>query len=323
MRTKGKKLIVMVPCYNEEKTLAAVIKSIPKKIPGIAKIETLVIDDGSTDKTFQVAKKLKVNHVIRHNRNKGLGSTFVTGRDSALKLEADVIVAIDGDNQFDAAEIPQLILPIMQGKADMVTGSRFLAKSKVKNMPALKYFGNKLFTKIINLIISKKYTDTQCGFRAYSREAALRLVLHGDFTYTHEVFLKLIDLDMTIVEMPIHVNYFKTRKSKISGSLWGYGRNSLGIIARATRDIQPLKFFGIPASISFFSGIALGSFMFIRYVILHQTSPYKTFIDVSIALIIIGILVMFLALIADMQREFRHNQEKILYFLRKEHYKKK
>jgi len=313
----------MVPCYNEAKTLPLVIKSIPKKIPGIAKIETLVVDDGSTDKTFQVAKKLKVNHIVRHNRNKGLGSAFVTGRDSTLRLGAEVMVTIDGDGQFDTAKLPLLITPIIQEKADMVTGSRFLANSKVKNMPTLKYYGNKLFTKIVNLIISKKYTDTQCGFRAYSREAALKLVLHGDFTYTHEIFLRLIDLGMTIVEVPIRVNYFKARKSKISGSLWGYGRNSLGIIVRATRDIQPLKFFGIPATISLVSGIALGSFMFIRYVILHQTSPYKTFLDISIALIIIGILVMFLALIADMLKEFRHNQEKIIYLLRKQKYYKK
>lgn len=190
-------------------------------------------------------------------------------------------------------------------------------------MSVLKFYGNKLFTRIVNVLVSGNYTDTQCGFRAYSREAAMKLVLYGNFTYTQEVFLNLVDLGMVIQEIPIRVKYFNGRQSRISGSLWGYGKNSIGIMARATRDIQPLKFFGIPAVVMFLSGIALGSFMFIRYVILHQTSPYKTLIDVAMALVIMGILLMFMALMADMQKEFRHNQERILYMLRKDQYKKK
>lgn len=316
-------LVVVIPCFNEEKTLPDVLRTIPKRIPGIKKIQTLVVDDGSTDRTVQVAKKAHATRIVHHNRNKGLGVAFRTGRDAALQLGADIIVTIDADGQFDASEIPALVAPIREGKADMVTGSRFLTKKKIPNMSRLKLLGNKVFTAVVNVLTSGHYTDTQCGLRAYSSEAAMHLLLHGDFTYTQEVFLNLVDLGMVIREIPIHVKYFSGRKSRISGSLLRYGRNSIGIIARAARDIQPLKFFGIPAVIMFLSGIALGSFMFVRYVILKQTSPYKTLIDVAMALVIMGILLMFMALMADMQKEFRHNQERILYLLRKDQYKKK
>ncbi len=323
MKRKKLTLVVVIPCFNEASTLAGVIRSIPKRIPGITKVFSLVVDDGSTDRTVREAQKAHATRIVSHNRNKGLGVAFRTGRDAALQLGADIIVTIDADGQFDGAEIPALVAPVLQGKADMVTGSRFLAKKKIPNMSRLKLFGNQLFTTVVNILTGGHYTDTQCGLRAYSREAAMHLLLHGDFTYTQEVFLNLVDLGMVIHEIPIHVKYYNGRKSRISGSLLRYGRNSIGIIARAARDIQPLKFFGIPAVFMLVSGITLGSFMFVRYVILHQTSPYKTLIDVAMALIIIGTLVLFLALIADMQREFRHNQERILYLLRKEHYKKK
>lgn len=317
------KLVVIIPCFNEERTLPDVLRTIPKRIPGISRIETIVVDDGSTDKTVRVAKKYHATRVVKHGRNKGLGITFRTGRDAALHYKADIIVTIDGDGQFDPLEIPKLVAPILQEKADMVTGSRFLTKKKIPNMSLPKLYGNRLFTKIVNILTSRNYTDTQCGFRAYTREAAMKLVLYGEFTYTQEVFLNLVDLGMVIREVPIRVKYYKGRTSRISGSLWRYGRSSIGIIARVARDIQPLKFFGIPAAIMFLSGIALGTFMFIRYVLLHLTSPFKTLIDVAIALVIMGTLLMFLALMADMQREFRHNQQHILYLLRKQRYEKK
>src|SRR3989338_6144441 len=246
------KLVIIIPCYNEEKTLPDVLRSIPKKIPGIKKIETVVVDDGSTDKSVIVAKKFHVTHIIRHKRNKGLGETFRDGRDAALHLRANVIVTIDGDNQFDASEIPLLIKPILQEKADMVTGSRFLIKKNIRHMSRLKYIGNKLFTRLVGFLLNGKFTDTQCGFRAYSKEAALRLITYRNFTYTQEIFLNLVDLGLIIQEVPISVKYFPDRKSRISGSLWEYGKSSIGIIARTTRDIQPLKFFGIPATISIF-----------------------------------------------------------------------
>ena len=315
------KLIVVIPCYNEEKTLGGVLQSIPKRIAGIKKIETLVVDDGSTDTSAIVAKKFHATHIVQHKRNKGLGETFRDGRDAALHFKADIIVTIDGDGQFNALEIPALIKPILQGKADMVTGSRFLTKRSIRHMSRLKYIGNKIFTRMVNVLVNGKFTDTQCGFRAYSREAALRLVLYGGFTYTQEVFMNLIDLGLTIREIPITVKYFPGRTSKISGSLWGYGRASIAIIARTTRDVQPLKFFGVPAAILTFSGIAIEIYMFIRLIVLQKTSPYRTLIDVGLGLIMIGVLLFFLALIADMLKEFRHNNEKILYMLRKQQYK--
>lgn len=321
-KTKFAKLVIIIPCFNEEKTLPKVIGTIPKKIPGIRAIEIIVIDDGSTDKTLSVARRCRVDHIVRHTQNKGLGSAFRTGIDTALRLGADYIVTIDGDGQFDPTQIPSLLKPLFLGQADMVTGSRFFTKERIPNMSYLRLVGNKLFIWLINTLTNESFTDTQCGLRAYSRETALHLTLSGEFTYTQEVFLNLIDQNMVIQEIPIRVKYYPKRKSAISGSLWIYGKRSVGIIIRATRDIQPLKFFGIPAVCTLLTGLALGTFMFIRYIILHETSPFKSLLDVSIALVIIGILVMFLALIADMQRRFRHNQEEILYRLRKQQYAK-
>ena len=323
MNKAGKKLVVMIPCYNEEKTLFKVLRSIPKKIAGIAKIETLVIDDGSTDNSLVIAKKASANHLLIHRQNKGLGATFKDGMEKCLELAADVIVNLDGDGQFDSGEMVRLVEPVLKDEAGMVTGSRFLHKVRIKNMPFIRFLGNKIFTLIINNLTGSKFTDTQCGFRAYSREAALRLNLFGEFTYTQEVFLNLAEVGAIIKERPISVTYKKGRNSRISGSLFAYGKNSLGIITRAIRDIQPLKFFGVPAVIIALTGFFINIFMFIRFVILGKTSPFKSLIDVGIALIIIGVLVMFLALVADMQRKIRLNQEELLYLLKKQNYENK
>ena len=280
------------------------------------------MDDGSTDRTTEIAKMMGADYVFKNKHNLGLGNNFRKGIEIALKLGADVIVHIDADGQFDPKDIPKLIKLIIEEKADMVTGSRFLKPGITKGMSWIRRWGNKRFTNLVNRITKKKFSDTQCGFRAYSREAALRLNLKGGFTYTQETFIDLIEKGMKIEEVPINVKYFKKRESFISGDLKKYGFKSLAIIARATRDAQSLTFFGLPALIIFLVGVVGGLFSFVYWLVMHVTTPIRTLLNVSIFLMIFGLSLGILALIADMLKTIKTNQEEILYKLKKEEYEK-
>ncbi len=300
------KLVVVIPAFNEEKTIGKVIDKIPKSIDGIDKVQILVVDDGSVDKTSFIAKQ-KGCTVVSHTRNKGLGKAFNTGIENALKLGADIIVNIDADDQFDPSEIPKLIKPILENDADMVSGSRFKNKESISEIPFIRRWGNRAFTWFVNRLTGQEFTDTQCGFRAYSKEAALRLNLFGKFTYTQEVFLDLVNKEMRIKEVPIKVKYFDGRKSNISGSLIKYVFQALLIMFRTFRDYKPLVFFGIPGFLSFFIG-------FLVFLLIDKL--------IGSALVILGFLLVDLALIADMQKPIRKIQEEILYRLRRWEYEK-
>jgi len=315
---KMKKLIVQIPAYNEQKTIGKVIKEIPRKIPRISEVKVLVMDDNSIDNTLKVSKEAGADYVVRNKQNGGLGKNFKKGIENCLKLGADIIVNIDADGQFNPKNIPNLIKPILKNEADMVTCSRFLNPELTKNMPWIKKWGNKRFTNLVNRITGEKFTDTQCGFRAYSREAALRLNLQGSFTYTQEVFIDLVEKGMRIKEIPLEVRYFKKRKSHISGQLKRYGFKSLGIVAKTTRDTQPLSFFGMPALIIFLVGVLGGLVSFFYWLFMNQTTPIRTLFSVSVFLMIFGLSLGILALVADMLKRINTNQEEILYRLKKQ-----
>ena len=317
------KLIVLIPCFNEEKTIARVIGRIPKKIAGVSEIMILVSDDHSSDKTGEVAKKAGADIVIRNKHNLGLGVNFKKGIENALKIGADIIVNIDADGQFNPEDIPQLIQPILEDDADMVTCSRFLNEGLTKNMPLMKKWGNRRFTNLVSRITGQNFTDTQCGFRAYSREAALRMNINGKFTYTQEVFIDLVEKGMRIKEIPLEVKYFKERKSHISGKLRKYGLKSLSIIAKATRDTQPLTFFGVPGMVLFSLG-AIGSGYSFFYWLTHlMTTPVRMLFNVSVFFLIFGLSLGVLGLLADMIKSLKTTQEEILYKLKKKEYEKK
>ena len=316
-----KKIIVQIPAYNEEATIARVIKDIPRKINS-HKVEVLVIDDGSSDKTSQVSKSAGAEHGIRNHRNLGLGVAFRKGIEYALKLGADIIVNIDADGQFNPKDIEHLIKPILENEADMVTTTRFLNK-KPKNMPYIKKWGNRRFTNLVSRITGQKFTDTQCGFRAYSREAALKLNLFGKFTYTQEAFIDLVEKGVQIKEVPLEVVYHKERKSNISGKLSRYGFKSLGIIARATRDTQPMTFFGFPGFVSFILGCLGGLYAFYFWLTRHVTTPVRMLFNLSVFLVIFGISLAVLGLLADMMKRISSTQEEILYRLKKDDLKEK
>jgi len=311
------KLVIVIPAYNEEKSIGGVIKTIPKNIKEIDKIDVLVVNDGSIDKTVEISKKLGA-YVISHSINKGVGAAFSTGIDKALEMSADIIVNMDADGQFNPKDIPSLIDPILNDQADMVTASRFKDKNLIPVMPLCKKLGNKMFSYLISFLVKQKFYDVSCGFRAYSRKTALNLNLFGKFTYTQESFLDLINKGLRIKEVPLKIRGVREHgKSKVAHNVIDYGFRALGIIIKSVRDYKPLTFFGLPGLISFILGILFGLFVFVYWIRFQATTPYTSMITIGAVFLILGFLMMFLALIADMNVKLRKNQEKILYEMKR------
>ncbi len=316
-------LVVIIPALNEEKTVASVIGNIPASLDGITNIKVVVVDDGSSDATAQLSAKNNAI-VIRHAYSMGVGAAFQTGLKKALELGADYIVNIDADGQFNAQDIPKLLNPLLTSEADFVTASRFAKKEYMPDMPALKIWGNKWMVRIINTITSKNFTDVSCGFRAYSREAALRLTLFGRFTYTQESFIDLAFKGISMVEVPLKVRgerEFGT--SRVASNLWKYGIKSATIIFRAARDYLPFYFIGVPGLIILALGIIAGIFVAAHWFITGQTYPYRSLVTGSGILTIIGFLLLFISFIADMIHRNRMLLEDLLYIARKRTYAKK
>ena len=312
------KLAVVIPAFNEEEAIGRVIKSIPKVNKRISSTEVIVVDDGSTDRTVSIAKESGAL-VVSHHGNKGVGKAFQTGIETALKRRADVIVNIDADGQFNPLDIPQLISPILDNKADFVTATRFKDGKMIGKMPFVKLVGNKIFTALTSMLVGKKFTDTQCGFRAYSREAALRLNLYGTFTYTQEVFLDLAYKGMRILEVPLYVRAERANgKSRVVKSIPFYVFQALQIIVRAVRDYKPLAFFGVIGGFVFGLGVLIEGILFVRWLITGNISPFRTAVLAAGVVIILGFLLLILALIADMLDRQRRIQEDILYYRKKE-----
>lgn len=308
------KLVVIIPAFNEERTVADVIGKIPYPV--------IVIDDGSSDATAQLAGSSGAT-VVRHHQNQGVGAAFQTGLQAALEAGADIIVNIDADGQFNPNDIPALIQPIEEGKVDFVTATRFARPELVPQMPAIKVWGNTMMVRIINFITGKHFTDVSCGFRAYSREAALRLTLFGRFTYTQETFIDLAYKNISMAEVPLKIRGEREfGKSRVASNLWRYGTKAASIIFRAARDYKPFYFFGIPGVVVFALGIASGVFLLGHYVRTGQTAPFRSLVIVSGLLLIIGFLILVMSMLADMLHRNRILIEQQLYLTRKTTYKK-
>jgi len=248
------KLVVLIPAFNEEKNIAKAIHSIPKKILGIDEIKILVVNDGSADRTMDTAMNAGAYRVVSHRTNLGVGAAFMTGIRNAISMNADILVAVDADSQFDSKQMPELIFPILNNQADVVVGSRF-QKGKPKNIPYIKYLGNKIFTKIVSGLVQQKFTDTQTGFRAYSRKALLNVSVVSDFTYTQEVLIDLKFKGIQITEVPIRVKYDDKRKSRVVKSIFKYSSKVLAIITRTLIFHRPMFSFAILAGIFCGAGV--------------------------------------------------------------------
>jgi glycosyltransferase involved in cell wall biosynthesis len=309
------KLIIYLPALNEAKNIKSVISSLPTKLEKVKEIEILVVDDGSTDKTAELAHEMKAE-VISHHKNLGLGNAFQTAVKYALNNGANMLVSIDADGQFDPANIPDLITPIQMGQAHLVTGNRF-GNGIPKNMPRVKYWGNKQVSRILNTLTKNKFQDVSCGFRAYSKEALYQLNLFGSFSYTHETILNLAFKGLPIEELPIEVNYFSDRESRIASSVSNYAFNTGKIIFRTMLDYKPLIFFGSLGVINLIIALFFVGYMLTHYFITGEFTPYKAFGFIGLGFGIFGILILFIGLVADMLNRIRLNQEKILSELKK------
>ncbi len=313
------KLVVCLPALNEEKSVGKVLAGIPSSIVGVSEIIPVVVDDGSTDQTARIAEEAGA-WVVRHAVSKGVGGAFHSAVIEALTRRADLLVTLDADAQFDPAEIPEVIAPIIDGTADFVTGTRFNARVRPENMPRLKYWGNRQVARIVGFLTGLKLSDVSCGFRAYSREALLHLNLFGRFTYTQETILDLVFKELRLEEVPVSVRYFPGRRSRVAGSVVRYALNVLKIMLRTVRDFRPLRFFGTAGLVLFAAGLCLDGWLVRYYLKTGSFSPYKIVGFAGLVLNIAGILFIGLGLVADMLDRMRANQEKLLYFEKRRYY---
>lgn len=309
------KLLVLSICKDEEKTIGQVLDAVPSKIKGISSIEKWVIDDGSQDTTVKVAKKHGAN-VLSDGSNKKLAFRFREAVDLALERGADLLVNIDGDMQFNPAHIPYLVQPIVDNSADFVAADRFTNKEtgkphQPKNMPLVKYWGNRLGATIVSKLSEQKFNDVTCGFRAYNRKALMSLNIAGKHTYTQESFQILAAKRIRIKTIPTEVTYFKGRKSRVVTNVPKYILVSGVNIVRFYRDFAPLRFFGIIGVILFIIGAILSGVFFGHWVVTGSFSPYKFLGFAGIYFVTLAIIFGGLGLVADMLSRILSNQEKM------------
>jgi glycosyltransferase involved in cell wall biosynthesis len=235
------RVVVTIPAYNEALNIASVIRDIPRTIHENNEVLILVVDDGSEDQTARMARNAGADFVLRHRRNMGVAKAFKTAVRSALTSNPDVIVNIDADGQFNPNEIPKLVSPILLGQADLVLGSRFVEQN-YGNMPVIKQIGNRIISLIVSYVLGTRIHDTQCGFRAFTKEAAQKMRITGLFTYTQEAILDLAFRGLRIREIPICVKYFQKRKSRVVTSVPTYTLKVLGNIAISIARHQYKRF---------------------------------------------------------------------------------
>jgi len=308
------RLVVTIPAYNEERTLGKVIREIPRKIDQIDDVKVVVVDDGSIDNTRKVAFEAGADKVISFKQNRGLAQAFKIGLNVALQMNSDVIVNIDADGQYDGAEIIKLITPILNSEADIVLGSRF--KGWIEYMPLQKKLGNSLATKVTNLLSGLKISDSQTGFRAFSKEAALRINVMSNYTYVQETIMQAVYKRLKIVEVPVH---FRRRKgkSRLIPNIFSYSKRAGLTILKTYRDYKPLRTFLLIGGFIILIGLAFGLRVLIHYLNTGMVTPHIPSAILTAVLLIVGFQVVILALIADMIGSSRKVQEEILYMLKK------
>lgn len=290
------KLIIQIPAYNEEETLALTLDSLPKSIEGIDDIEVLLIDDGSTDKTIDIAKSHGVNHIISLGRNYGLAKAFSIGLKGALKLGADIIVNTDADNQYKAEYIASLVKPILEKKADIVIGSRPIYQ--IKHFSPTKKLLQKIGSWVVRLVSSTSVEDAPSGFRAISANAAKEINIYDNFTYTLEMIIQSKVKGLRIQSVPIEVNG-ELRSSKLFKNSFQYVIRSMFTIGRMFVVYRPFRFFSILASIIG----TIGFILCIRFLVLYlmgEGSGHIQSLILSAILLIIGFQTFLLAIIADL-----------------------
>jgi len=290
------KLIIQIPCLNEEHTLPHTLADLPEKIAGIDIIETLVIDDGSSDKTVEVAKSLGVNHVLKFTNNKGLAKAFISGIDQSLKLGADIIVNTDADNQYFGGDITKLIQPILDKRADIVIGNRQV--ETIRHFSPLKIFLQKFGSWVVRQLSGTTIPDATSGFRAYSREAALQLNVVSDFTYTVETIISAGKKNLAIEHVPVKTNK-KLRESRLFPSIRVYLKRSLVTMLKVYSMYKPLKLFTIAGGTTFLLGFVIGC-RYLFFFFQGQTEGHIQSLILSAILLIVGFQIIMMGIAAEL-----------------------
>jgi len=307
-----KKLIIQIPCLNEAQTLPATLADLPKSIPGVDAIEVLIVDDGSRDGTADVARACGVDHVVRLRRNKGLAAAFTAGIDASLKAGADFIVNTDADNQYSGHEIPRLLAPLLRGEADICIGDRNIAE--LRHMSWRKRQLQRLGSWVVRQVSNTTVPDTTSGFRAYTRDAALRMTIVSEFSYTLESIIQAGKKRMAIVHVPVSVNP-RTRESRLFDSVFSYIKKSGATIVRIYAMYEPLKVFTYLGLTIVGAGLA-GVARFIYYYFQSQAFRHTNSLIASALLLIVGFIVLVIGLLADVISGNRKLLEDLLYRVR-------
>lgn len=310
------KLIIQIPCFNEEKTLEVTINDLPRKIDGIDEIEYLVINDGSTDNTVQKARDLGVHHIVSFTHNRGLAKGFMAGIDACLKLGADIIVNTDADNQYKGGDIVKLVRPILDGKASMVIGNR--KTDEIEHFSPLKKKLQKLGSNVVRHASSTTVVDTTSGFRAYTRDAAMRLFVLSNYTYTLETIITAGHDRLSIVSVDIDTNP-ELRKSRLFKSMSGYIKRSMGTIIRNYVMRKPLQSFLSIAAVFVTLALILGIRFLVFFFTGNGTGHIQSLILMSVFMFL-GIQIGIFALIADMVSGVRKVADETLYHVKKIEY---
>jgi glycosyltransferase involved in cell wall biosynthesis len=309
------KLIIQIPCLNEAETLPATLAGLPRSIPGIDVIEVLVVDDGSRDGTADVARAAGVEHIVRLRRNKGLAAAFSAGIDASLKQQADFIVNTDADHQYPGHEIPKLLQPLLNGQADIVIGDRNIAE--VRHMSWRKRQLQRFGSWVVRQVSGTSVPDTTSGFRAYTREAALRMTIVSEFSYTLETIIQAGKKRMAIAHVPIQTNP-RTRQSRLFDSVFSYIKRSAATIVRIYAMYEPLKIF------SYMGGaiVAVGLLLCMPFVITYLHEPRLAAgrnlqsLILGAVFMIVGFQILLIGLLADVISANRKLLEDLVYRVR-------
>jgi glycosyltransferase involved in cell wall biosynthesis len=308
------KLIIQIPCLNEAKTLPGTLADLPASIPGIDTIEVLVIDDGSTDETSAVARAHGVQHVVRFKRRKGLAAAFTAGIDASLRAGADIIVNTDADNQYAGDGIATLVAPLLSGQAEIVIGDRNIRT--IRHMSWPKKLLQRLGSWIVRQVSGTSVPDTTSGFRAYTREAALKMTIVSDFSYTLESIIQAGKRRMAIAHVEIATNP-RTRPSRLFDSIWSYLKHSGATIVRIYAMYEPLKVFTYIGGLVFLAGLAISArFLFYYFFTAYAPGMVQSLI-LSAVLMIVGFQVALIGLLADVISANRKLLEDLLYRVRR------
>lgn len=290
------KLVIQIPCYNEEKSLPVTLADLPKHINGVDEIEVLIINDGSTDKTVQAAKEHGIKHIVEMPHNCGLAKAFVAGINSSLALGADIIVNTDADNQYCASDIEKLIQPILNKEADIVIGSRPV--SQIEHFSPLKKLLQKLGSCVMRMVSSTSVEDAPSGFRAFSRNAALQLNVFDNYTYTLETIIQARAKGLQLVCVPISVNP-DLRESKLVKNMFDYIRRSVFTMLRMFIIYRPFRFFSILAGLFLFIGMLIGA-RFLWYYMSGSGTGHIQSLILSAILIITGVQVGVIGVLSEL-----------------------